>query len=666
VLDLRASYLRNYNNIDPQDGANLAGFGPVWAGLAPQIVGTQFPDIVISNVITNPFTASNATTISSSNDYVLSGTYSKTAGRHSLSFGGEARRRENYFGFSISSSGFFVFVGTSTSCIPYVGASTCRNPEGVPGVIPPTLPGAGATPIADFLTGVITVAPLGFQEPSVPSAVNYYGGMFANDTFKVSQKLTITAGLRYELPGGFIEKNNRNTVLLPQLSNPLVLVDSAAYPSRSDIESHLTLFSPRIGVAYQPLPGTSVRAGYSLVYLPVDTVGSAGPNASPINAPITFVVPGSPLSNPLLHAPNNPVTPTLLQPIGRGYASDPYYFAGQTVTSRIADSRFPYLQQWNANVQRALSSTTTLQLAYLGARGDHLPIFGTFNINQLADQYDSAPSQALRPYPMYQNVNAQSAYVGDSYYNSLQTTVTKRFSSGSVLSANYSWSKFLGNSESNQPQVEIHTQGAIQDYTNLRAEKSYLSFDVPQRLIVSYILDVPVGHGKRFLSNATGIVQGMVGGWNVTGINSFQSGFPLAIITTNNDLANLYGAGQIRPNVVSGCDKRIGSNGSQGKAGLPTLNAHCFTAPVGNSFGDQPRTDGSVRDAGVDNWDFSIGKTTPIHERVSLVFRAEAFNVLNRVQFGDPNVNSASSLFGVITTQANQPRLIQFSLRANY
>jgi Carboxypeptidase regulatory-like domain len=666
VLDLRASYLRNYNNINPQSGANLAEFGPVYASLAPQIIGTQFPDVVISNIITNPFTASNPTTISSSNNYVLSGAYSKTAGRHSLSFGGEARRRENYFGFSLSSSGFFVFAGTSTACIPYVGASTCRNPNGVPFVVHPTLPGAGATPIADFLTGVITVAPLGFQEAAVPSAVNYYGGMFANDTFQVSQRLTITAGLRYELPGGFTEKNNRNTVLVPQLSNPLVLVDSAAYSSRSDIESHLTLFSPRIGVAFQPQAGTSIRAGYSLVYLPVDTVYSAGPNASPVNSPITFVIPGSPLSNPLLHAPNNPVTPTLLQPIGRGYANDPYYFAGQTVTSRIASSPFPYLQQWNANLQQALSSTTVLQIAYLGARGDHLPIFGTFDINQLADKYDSAPSQALRPYPMYQDVNAQSDYVGDSYYNSLQTTVTKRFSSGSILSGNYSWSKFLGDSESTQSQVESHSQGLIQDYTNLRAEKSYLSFDVPQRLVVSYILDLPVGNGKRFLSNASGIVQDLVGGWNATGINTFQSGYPLAIVATNNNLANLYGAGQIRPNFVAGCDKRIGSIGSQGRAGLPTLNSACFTAPAGNAFGDQPRTDGSIRGAGVDNWDFSIGKTTPIHENVNLVFRAEAFNVINRVQFGDPNVNSASSLFGVITTQANQPRLLQFSLRVNY
>ena len=666
VLDLRGSYLRSNDSIQPQNNANLAQFGPAYAALAPQIRGSQFPGIIISNLIPEPFTNQNPTTTAFENNYVLSGTYSKTAGRHSLSFGGEARRRENYFGFSLSSSGFFVFAGTATACIPYIGPTTCRSATGA-SPIAPTLPGGGETPIADFVTGVITVAPLGFQEAAIPSALNYYGGVFANDTFQVTPRLTITAGLRYELPGGFTEKHDKETVLLPQLANPLVLVNSTAYPSRSDLQTHLTLFSPRIGLAFQPQAGTSFRAGYSLAYLPVDTVYSAGPNGSPINSPITFVIPGSPLSNPLRFAPNNPVTPTLLEPIGRAYASNPAYFFGQTITSRIANSRFPYLQQWNANVQQSFGASSVLQLAYLGARGDHLPVFGTIDINQLPDQDDAAPSQSLRPYPMYQDVNAQSPYFGDSYYDSLQATFSKRFTSGGTLLANYSWSKFLSNSESTQSQVESHAEGMIQDYTNLRAEKSYLSFDVPHRLVVSYILDLPFGTGKRFLSNSSGIVANLVGGWNATGINTFQSGNPLAIIGTNNNLANLYGAGQIRPNVVPGCNKKIsGSIPTQARLGTPTLNAACFTAPGANAFGNEPRTDGLLRDEGVDNWDFSVGKTTTIHESVNLVLRAEAFNVINRVQFGDPNVNSASSIFGVITTQNNQPRLIQFSLRANY
>ena len=145
-------------------------------------------------------------------------------------------------------------------------------------------------------------------------------------------------------------------------------------------------------------------------------------------------------------------------------------------------------------------------------------------------------------------------------------------------------------------------------------------------------------------------------GWNATGINSFQSGFPLAIVATNNNLANLFGAGQIRPNVVAGCNKRIGSIGSQGRSGKPFINAACFTAPAATAFGNEPRTDGALRGAGVDNWDFSIGKTTTLHDNVNIVFRAEAFNLINRTQFGDPNVTSSSSIFGVITSQQNQPR----------
>ena len=205
VLDLRASYLRRIDNIVPQNNANLAQLGPVYAALAPQIIGSQFPDILIPNLIANPFTASNATTLASNDNYALSGTYSKTAGRHALSFGAEVRRRENYFGFSLSQSGFFVFAGTATSCIPYVGITTCKSFAGTPN-FSFTLPGASATPIADFVTGTITVAPLGFQESAVPSAVNLYGGLYANDTFQVTPRLTITAGMRYEIPGGNTEK----------------------------------------------------------------------------------------------------------------------------------------------------------------------------------------------------------------------------------------------------------------------------------------------------------------------------------------------------------------------------------------------------------------------------------------------------------------------------
>ncbi len=167
------------------------------------------------------------------------------------------------------------------------------------------------------------------------------------------------------------------------------------------------------------------------------------------------------------------------------------------------------------------------------------------------------------------------------------------------------------------------------------------------------------------MSNASGLVGGLVGGWNASGINTFQSGFPDPITATANLLANLYGAGTIRPNVVAGCNKVIGGT-AQIKAGQAVLNKACFTAPGATSFGNEPRVDGQIRSQGVDNWDFSIAKTTTIRENVNLVFRAEAFNVTNRVQFGDPNLSSSSAVFGIVTTQVNSPRLFQFSLRANY
>ena len=694
TLDLRLSYLRYGNFISPTNtNVNLSAFGAHYANIAPQLSDQVYPNISITNNITQPYAQAVTTTSAKLNNYVFSGSYSIILGRHSITVGGEARQREEYFSLLPDPAGFFLFAGTNTACL----TPTCTTPVALGGTpVARTTPGAGATPIADFLLGAITAAPLGFQTAIPTSTVNRYGGAFLNDTWQVSPKLILTAGVRYEIPGGFTEKRDRNAVLLPQLTNPLVLVNTSAYPSRSDLSSHNSLFSPRVGFSFAPYGGATVRAGYSISYLPMDTVYNAGPSGSSINNPTTLVSPTNytlpaavrtTLSNPVpASSPKGP--DTVLAPIGRGYATNPNYFFGEPIQGRIANSSFPLLQQYNLNVQQSLGTGATMQLAYLGARGEHLPVYGTIGIDQLPDQYDGlstaaisalataagAPAGAatvgaysLRPYPSFQNVSAISPYYGDSYYNSFQATVNKRFNGGGTILGNFSWTKNLSNSESTNAQVELHPTGVIQDYTNLRAERSYLSFDVPYRLVVSYILDLPMGKGKRFLGNSTGVVNTLVSGFNVSGINTFQDGTPQAVVATNNSLATVYGGGTTRPNVVQGCQKHFpGSLSSRVKAGLSTINAACFTAPAATSFGNEPRTDGQLRNQGVDNWDFSVGKTTPIDERVAVVFRAEAFNVINHTQFGDPNLTSSSSQFGIVTQQANSPRLFQFSLRLNY
>ncbi len=350
MIDVRASYLRYYVNTAPQNtNFNLSVLGPFYAAIQNQVTFREFPNVIISNTISQPFGQLDTTTIVPSNNYVLSGTYTKVLGRHTMSFGAEGRQRENYSNLAVNSSGFFIFAGTATDCIPAAG-SPCVSPTGTPlGVFPP---GAGANPIADFVTGV-TTASLGFTTFKFPSAVNHYGGVFANEIFQMSPRLTLTAGLRYELPGGFTEKHDSNTVLLPQLANPLVLVNSTAYPSRSDLAAHHTLFSPRVGFAFQPQPGTSVRAGYSLAFLPADTIYNSGPSGSPVNSPNTAVNPGALLSQPLRGGT------TLLEPIGRAYNGT--QFAGQAIQGRIANSRFPYLQQWNASVQQSFTPSTVFQ-----------------------------------------------------------------------------------------------------------------------------------------------------------------------------------------------------------------------------------------------------------------------------------------------------------------
>ncbi len=702
VVDVRLSYLRYFSYLIPGnqnfnqtvlDNGDNAGF---YAGIAHQIPAF-LPDINLTNNAPYPDNSLDQLAQQPLNLYTIAGTYSKVLGKHQLSFGGEFRQGEESFFNQPFAAGGYVFAGTQTACIPggagsvtfndaahAISAKTCGGA--------PVIPASGATPVADFVSGQFAVSPTGFTTLSHPSVLTHYGGVFANDSFTISPKLTLTAGVRYELPGSFYVKNDNNAVLLPQLANPLVLVNSAAYSGRGDLQAHHSLFSPRVGFSFAPYPGTTVRAGYSLSFLPQDTAFNASPVYSSLNNPTTYVPPSYLLCAPLgftstgtaagniCNAPGTVAKTSIIQPVTRAaYAANPSLFNGQPIEGRVPTGSFPYLQQWNANVQQSFTPSTVLQLAYLGARGDHLPIFGTFNLNQLPDTAlvgAAATTQAERPHPLFQNVTATAPYVGDSYYHSAQVTLTKRFQSGGTLLGNYTWSKFTGDSESSNPQVESHTQGVIQDYNNLRGEKSYLSFDIPQRLVVSYILDLPVGRGKHFLGNTSDIVNALIGGWNVSGINSFQSGFPLAIIASPTPVSAAYGGGTPRPNVIPGCQQKnpIGyvAAAQQGKS---IINTACFVAPAppagaaafaGLYQGDQPRTSGLLRTQGVDNWDFSAGKTTVLHDDINLVFRAESFNVFNRVQFNDPGLTFGSSSFGLLTAQANLPRSFQFSLRLNY
>ena len=663
VGDFRISYLHANTPITPaNNNVNISQFGPFWANISSSLTHQQFPAPLIVNTITSPFAGLNVTNNDSGNNYSLAASITKVTGRHMLKFGADVRRYQFREGQTVFAPGFFIFAGIFTG-----------------GPLSP--PGSGATPIADFVIGAITPDPgvSGFQTAVTAHATQWYQGYYIDDTFLASSKLTISAGLRWDIPGFYTEEHDRNTVLLPQLQNPLVLVNSPQYPSRNDLESHYHLFAPRVGFAYQLHNQTVLRAGYGINFLP-QGVSEVGPWYSPINTAFTSTPFGATLSNPLLGQP-------LLQPVGRDQSALST-FIGQNIQSRIPDQPFPYVQQWNLNIQQGFGGGSLFQIAYLGSRGVHIPLgvptlFGDVgaDLNQLSPQYYSlGPAllkptasgqiygQTLRPYPLYQQVSADSDFAGDTYYNSLQATVQLRFSSGSMVLANYSWSKLISNSEGVNTFLEAGTLGAIQDYTNLRAERSLANFDVRQRFVLSYVLDLPVGRGRRYLANVTGINEKLVSGWKLTGITTFASGFPLAITSAApNFLSTLFGAGTIRPNVAAGCDKSVaGSIVTSAQMGTSVINPACFSAPGPFALGNEPRIDPTLRAQGINNWDISLSKLTPVSERISLTFGAEFFNTFNRVQFGPPNTSFGSALFGKITSQVSNPRQIQFSLRASF
>ena len=230
----------------------------------------------------------------------------------------------------------------------------------------------------------------------------------------------------------------------------------------------------------------------------------------------------------------------------------------------------------------------------------------------------------------------------------------------------YTFSKLISNVESNTSGWldSASGVGGIQDNNNLALEKSLSSFDSRHRFVLSYVVDLPVGKGKKFFPGVQGFTDKVVSGWGVNGVTTLQMGFPLALTAGPNSY--IFGGG-LRPNVVAGCNP-VKSGAVQDRL-LAYFNTSCFSFPPPYTYGTESRTDPQLRGPGIANYDFALFKRTPITERFNLEFRAEVFNLFNRVQFGTPDrtfTTAANSTFGRITTQANTPRLIQLALRLRF
>jgi hypothetical protein len=376
-----------------------------------------------------------------------------------------------------------------------------------------------------------------------------------------------------------------------------------------------------------------------------------------------------------------------------------------------------YVQQYNLDLQRQVGWGWFLDAAYAGSHGVHLENFNpSVNINQIPDafvaqaatQYDptlpnpnqnvtiaqkvpnplvGSPNASLnpavtplifqgqldRPYPEYNGLSLAGFGCCSSTYNSFQFTATKRFNGGGTFLAAYTNAKLMSNTDTQTSWLESSTGGVgqVQDWNNLKGERSLSSQNVSQRLVISYVYDLPFGHGKRYMSDATGAMDKIVSGWGVDGITTFQKGFPLKFTYAGTTALEGLGLGisNIRPDAVAGCAKGQRGSGSRAAKLGEWFNTACFATPPQYGYGTEARVDSSLTAAGINNWDIALFKTTNFgpENRFGIQFRTEFFNTFNRVQFGFPgtafNGSATGNGFGVVTSQNNTPRLIQFALK---
>jgi hypothetical protein len=675
VLDFRVSYLRALHAFRPQQtGTDLSKYGPAWAALTSQVT---LPVAPLPNV--TGFAGFSGVYIRSvSNEYFLSGSATKILGRHSLKFGGEARRWDWGFVQSNTAAGSFNFNNLFTSTNPLS-------------------PGATGYPFASYLLG--TPASGSLAGAALTLQQMYYQGYYLTDSYRLTNRLTLNVGVRLDIDGSFSERFDRTVVFQPGASDPLgqqvglnlrgqlALVNSAAYPDRHQLGSSKVLAAPRFGFAWSLAHNTVLRAGYGLSWVSPEQINySLAPFQSPVNAATTTMVTSVNGGLTPLNTLSNPFPNGLIAPIGHNPALLRNY-EGQNFNAPIPGQPFTSVQQWNLEVQRQLAGGVAINAGYAGSKATHLS-FSVLQINQLPDQYlalgsallntvanpfygvlpatagtlglpTTTAGQLLRPYPQFLGVGDSAPQRADSTYHSLQMKLEKRFRAGGTFQVSYTWAKLLSDTDTLTSWLEAgHGVGGVQDPSNLRLEKSLASFSAAQRLVASYVVDLPVGKGKPLLGNVRGVVDKVLSGWGVTGVTTFQTGLPLAFTTATNLTGSLGGGS--RPNVIISNTAIDGS--AQSRIGQ-WFNTAAFAQPAAFSFGNESRTDPRLRAAGIANWDFSVVKRTELAERVKLEFRTEFFNLFNRVQFADPGTSLGNPQFGIVSAAMNQPRLIQFGLR---
>jgi hypothetical protein len=426
-------------------------------------------------------------------------------------------------------------------------------------------------------------------------------------------------------------------------------------------------FAPRIGLAYQLDPKTVVRSGYGIFYGGQEN----GPysNPSPGFNPPYFVTQSftSPCSAPAANPGVQDCSTTGFSHLSSGFPAnslvDPntptFFSVDKTLVT-------PYMQQWHLSVQRELPKDTVFEITYAGSKGNKLYLF--LNGNQAAPSTDpNAPLAPRRPVPTLDTGIDWFTSHGASSYNSLQSRLEKRFAHGLQFLASYTWAHSIDNA-SNANLGPTQNNSDFRYFRNTGAEFGNSDFDIRQRFSGSFIYELPFGHGKRFLGDATGALNQVIGGWQVASIVSHATGNYFTVLDANGNFSNSDGGA----GGVSQRTDTVGNPNAHPCVPGTFFNTCAFADPPLGSFGNTRRN--TIEGPGYTTWDYSMFKNFKTTEKTNLEFRAEFFNVLNHTNFlfamtGPQNPNNSTILgtpqFGFLTA-ARDPRQIQFALKLSF
>lgn len=655
-------------------GFDLAslGFSPALVSLIPKEVAT-IPNTQVGSLTALSNWEALGDGVTSSLTHHLSGTFTWLKGNHNLRFGPEFRvYREFANRYPLATSPQLQFLPTYASG-PYDTSA------------PP--------PVGGELAALL----LGIPEGSMIRSASYaeqdlYYGLYLHDDFRVTPKLTLNLGLRYELETPMTERYNRSVAHFafnqPSPMEEQARANYAGSPMpelpasqfrvpggdtfvgvggnpRAYWKGQKLNFLPRFGIAYQLRPQTIIRGGYGIFF---GTIGVNRTNS--IQDGFSLATPIQPTFDQgltFVTRTANPLPGGLREPLGA--AGGLLTNLGQGVTFFDEKRKQPYAQRWSLGVQRQLPAQFLIDASYVGNRATRLGVFRNLNftpaqylsrlpvrdqptIDYLAQKFPN-PGRGLHPifaqtarrsdllvnYPQFAGVSVDQP-IGYSWYHSLQVRVERRFADGFTFQLSYTWSKFME---------------AIQ-FLNVSDPMPYESIstlDRPHRVVATGIWEIPAGRGRRFGASMHPVLNGLAGGWQLSGVMQRQNGPPLGF----NNIIFTGNTGDIKfPKDLRGPDHWFNVNAGFNRNSSQQLASNIVTWPLRFSG---LRGDGQAR------WDFTALKNFQMTEKVRLQFRAECFNAWNHPNLRGVNTNPAQSAFATITAQ-DPPRSWQTALRFTF